>query len=120
METNKDINKLGTNKKFSKLGAIGTILSVNTLKIALVSLFISIFILTFSFSIAAQSGLTLIANIILAIYVIFAGIISLLLAGVDIFLTCKNLKSPKFLASFIISVVSILSIIASILIVYIL
>ena len=120
METNKDINELGKNKKISKLSALTTILSVNTLKIALLSLFISIFILTFSFSITAQSGITLLANIILSIYVILAGIISLLLAGVDIFLTCKNLKSPNFLASFIISIVSILSIIASILIVYIL
>jgi len=88
--------------------------------LSILSIILSVFVLTFCFSIMAQSGVTLIATIILALYVIIIGIVALLSSFITIWLTKDNLKKTQQLIAFILGIVSILMLIGSILVIYLL
>lgn len=88
------------------------------LLISILSIILSIFVFTFSFSIKAQTGVTLVATIILAIYVIMVGICSLLFGILGIFITKDRLNKTNSLFAFIISIISLLLLIGSILVIY--
>ena len=121
-KTTKKIEEPINMVKNSPLNTIFTILkqTKGAILLSILSIVLSVFVLTFSFSIMAQNGVTLIATIILAIYVIIIGIVALLSSFVAIWLTKNNLKQTHLLIAFILSIISILMLVGSILVIYLL